>query len=332
MNRYFTPLAIAGACGLALAMTPVSAVMDGFGVRLILNDALAQGGPPEGRGGGRPDDAGGGPPEDVGGGPPEDVGGGKPDDAGGGKPENAGGGRPEGVGGPPADRGPGEETRGGEQLAAARERYQTIFGGEDDGAPEDNPGDPEVTLTDDQTAALIEGGWESPPEVDDGFANHGERINTFVALAKALGYSPSVGALQANFPDAVVTGDAPPEDPALVGDGAVADADEDAGDWTTINLDVDGDGIITLADLEAALGGGAGAVAEGDGAAAGGAVDADGNPIVELDADGNPIVELDADGNPIVELDADGNPIVELDADGNPIVVEGDGAAPAAGE
>ena len=114
-------MAIAGAFGLALAITPVSAVIDGVGVRLILNHALAQGGPPEGRGGGRPEDVRG-------------------------APENAGGGKPEGVGGPPADRGPGDETRGGEQLAAARERYQSIFGGEDDGTPEDEPGDPEVTL------------------------------------------------------------------------------------------------------------------------------------------------------------------------------------------
>ena len=88
-------------------------------------------------------------------------------------------------GGPPADRGPDKETRGGEQLAAAKGRYKTIIGGEDDGAPEGDPGDPEVTLTDDQTAALIEGGWEGPADVDDGFATHGDRISTFVALAKA---------------------------------------------------------------------------------------------------------------------------------------------------
>ena len=69
-------------------MTPVSAVLDIAGVRLILNHALAQGGPPD-------------------------------DDAGGGKPDDASGGKPEGAGGPPADRGPDKETRGGEQLAAA---------------------------------------------------------------------------------------------------------------------------------------------------------------------------------------------------------------------
>ena len=141
---------------------------------------------------------------------------------------------------------------------------------------------------------MIEGGWEGPAEVDDGFANHGERISTYVALAKALGFPPSVGALQANFPDTVVTGDTPEDDAAVVGDGVVAgdgavvedEGDGIAADWTTLNLDVYGDGIITLADLEAALGGdaiveGDGAVVEGEGAVVDGvAVDADGNPIV----------------------------------------------------
>ena len=47
MIRILPPLAVSGAFGLALAFTPVSPVFDGAGVRLILNDALAQGGPPE---------------------------------------------------------------------------------------------------------------------------------------------------------------------------------------------------------------------------------------------------------------------------------------------
>ena len=72
-------------------------------------------------------------------------------------------------------------------------------------------------------------------------------------------------------------------------DGVVVDGglveDDGAGDWTTVNLDVDGDGVITIADLEAALAGaveaplddgvidaGDGAVVEGDGAVAEGAV------------------------------------------------------------
>ena len=124
-------------------------------------------------------------------------------------------------------------------------------------------------------------------------------------LAKALGYSASVGAMQANFPGNVEVEAAIPvvggviDGGAIDGvvvdggvvdggvvDGVVVDGglveDDGAGDWTTVNLDVDGDGVITIADLEAALAGaveaplddgvidaGDGAVVEGDGAVAG---------------------------------------------------------------
>ena len=56
------------------------------------------------------------------------------------------------------------------------------------------------TRSDGETGALIAGGWGEETVVDDGFKNHGQRVSTFVKLAKALGYSASVGAMQANFP------------------------------------------------------------------------------------------------------------------------------------
>jgi len=125
-----------------------------------------------------------------------------------------------------------------------------------------------------------------------GFRNHGHRVSSMVEIAKALGYGAHVGALQANFGgpygstattdtaaaretltaemvelrDALAALDDPEGDEAraiearlaeIEGELAAFDAPPDAppgwdGDWRTANLDITGDGVVDLADLEAA--------------------------------------------------------------------------------
>jgi hypothetical protein len=127
---------------------------------------------------------------------------------------------------------------------------------------------------------------------DTGFRNHGHRVSSMVEIAKALGYGAHVGALQANFGTAAAptteSGDAVTreqlgaeideletalaavEDPQseeaiamrerlgeleneLAGlDAEAAETPEWDGDWRTANLDMTGDGVVDLADLEAA--------------------------------------------------------------------------------
>ena len=127
-----------------------------------------------------------------------------------------------------------------------------------------------------QTDELIGRGWKTDKSVD-GFVNHGDRVRTMVALAKALGYDASVGALQANFGTPMENGIAALQD-ELAAAKAEAETDPDAalkvqeleaqlataiesakpgdeaaGDWATADLDVNDDGIVDRADL-AALG------------------------------------------------------------------------------
>lgn len=79
-------------------------------------------------------------------------------------------------------------------------------------------------------------GLGNPPLVGEGFANHGDRVSTLVAIAKALGYEAEVGANQANF--------GTPQERGL------APADR-ATDWQTANLDVNRDGVVNAKDLDA---------------------------------------------------------------------------------
>lgn len=127
-----------------------------------------------------------------------------------------------------------------------------------------------------QTDELIGRGWKTDKSVD-GFVNHGDRVRTMVALAKALGYDASVGALQANFGTPMENGIAVLQD-ELAAARAEAETDPDAalrvqeleaelaaaienakpgkettGDWAIADLDVNDDGVVDRADL-AALG------------------------------------------------------------------------------
>ncbi len=93
----------------------------------------------------------------------------------------------------------------------------------------------------DETAARARAGERTKDRdqlaKEEGFRNHGEKVRTYVAIARALGYPADVGALQANA--------------ALFENGEAEPVGST--DWRSADLDVNGDGIVDKADL-AALG------------------------------------------------------------------------------
>jgi hypothetical protein len=124
-------------------------------------------------------------------------------------------------------------------------------------------------LAPDETQALIERGWKGP-KTQDGFKNHGQRTRTMVELAKRLGYSPRVGAMQANFGTPYENGIADLQDQLAEAraagnqaeverleaelDAAIAAAKPGKGpddSWATADLDVNDDGTVDARDLEA---------------------------------------------------------------------------------
>jgi hypothetical protein len=127
----------------------------------------------------------------------------------------------------------------GQDRGPARSRYEQALGPRGPAPSRADAVDAEavVELTPEQTAAMIRQGWAPPTRLDEGWRNHGERVRTMVEIAKALGYSASVGALQANFGTPFENG----LEPAA------------SGEWSVINLDVDRDGRVDPLDL-AALG------------------------------------------------------------------------------
>jgi hypothetical protein len=132
------------------------------------------------------------------------------------------------------------ERLAGRERGNARARYEQALGAK---GPNAAAGDVEVVveLTPEQTARLMRQGWARHERLDAGWRNHGERVRTMVAIAEALGYAASVGALQANF-------GTPFEndlEPAFTGD------------WSVVDLDVNDDRRVDRLDL-AALGAAAG--------------------------------------------------------------------------
>ena len=124
-------------------------------------------------------------------------------------------------------------------------------------------------LAPDETQALIERGWKGP-KTQAGFKNHGQRTRTMVELAKRLGYSPRVGAMQANFGTPYENGIADLQqqlaDARAAGnqaevarleaklDAAIAAAKPGKGpddSWATTDLDVNNDRTVDARDLEA---------------------------------------------------------------------------------
>jgi hypothetical protein len=150
------------------------------------------------------------------------------DKGGGGQERDTGdhGGRDEDRGREREDEVRGRET---ENEARGRETENEVRGREVEvRGREAEPGDDRATDRARRTAPLA----------DDGFANHGERVETFVAIAKALGYDANVGAQQANFGTPQERGITP------VDRGT---------DWQTANLDINRDGAVNSKDLDIAL-------------------------------------------------------------------------------
>ncbi|MCW9039591.1 MAG: hypothetical protein OQJ76_03765 [Rhodospirillales bacterium] len=163
-----------------------------------------------------------------------------------------------------------------------------------DGKGDKSVGKTAHTFSSDESASLARQGWMRHSESDD-FSNHGDRVRTMVAIAKALGYNASVGAMQANFgtpqenaptsensaeegagtettptegevtaPTEIAASEpTPTEGEATDGDAETTTAEGDATEgeeggkvaWASVNLDVNGDGIVSKADLTAALSG-----------------------------------------------------------------------------
>lgn len=159
-----------------------------------------------------------------------------------------------------------------ERVAMARERYGEALGnrGNHAGLDLDQIGAVAHQFAPEEARALIERGWRGPMAHDDGFRNHGERVRTMVELAKRLGYSAHVGALQANFGTPYENGIAELQDQLAAAEAAgdadevarleaelaeaIADAKPGVGpddSWATADLDVNNDGVVDQQDLEA---------------------------------------------------------------------------------
>jgi hypothetical protein len=186
-------------------------------------------------------------------------------------------------------RGGGRGGQGGEAFQAARDRYSNALarGGAARAEQVARPaayregreaGPPAYRFAPRETRHLIESGWRPRRSEDDGFKNHGERVRTMVELARRLGHGAHVGALQANFGTpyengiAALQGELDHARQQLEGDpdnaelraevsrlegelqAAVAAAKPGWGPddgWATVDLDVNGDGVVDGRDLEA---------------------------------------------------------------------------------
>jgi hypothetical protein len=244
--------------------------------------AMAQPGGGQGAGGGR----GGGPGESVGrgGGMGGAVAAGR-----GGPPEHAGG-PPSGTqGGPPAFvQDLGERIRGGLGLgresqgpAEARGRYARALGLEDEhqNGFRQEVGRPAAVLDEAATGLMVTRQWSGLHIFDGDFATPGHRVSTMVHIAKELGYSAHVGALQGVFGTPQEHGlielqeeidaryellgetDDPEEQERLQAEiddleaelatraAAVKPGQGPDDGWESVDLDVNGDGVVDEQDL-----------------------------------------------------------------------------------
>jgi hypothetical protein len=189
-----------------------------------------------------------------------------------------------------------------EGVAKGANRYNDMAGRRaatqeraDDPASRHTPGREVAAFDDRQTRSLVARGWAARTPDAMGFSTHGQRVSTLVAVARELGLSPSLGALQANFgtfgeianrvaPSTYATylglrqqrqtlaqAGAPPAQLAPLDQrisalaaslsAAVVAADTKPGvgpasGWATVDLDVNADGRVDAADLDAAGAGG----------------------------------------------------------------------------
>ncbi len=234
VRRSLRRLLASTALGLLLALVPVEIGVDKGGVSPGEPVALAKGGVGGDNGGDRGGDRG-----------------------------NNGRGHGKGGGKATAD---GKRLKGDAAKQAARNRFNQLTGNGNNG--NGNIGTNRFVLTDGQTLALLHRGWDVNTHAShDGFENHGQYVSTMVQICKELGYSGSVGALQANFlpPDwygMQVTwrgladgGEKDALEATMAGLLEVSKPGEGPKDdeWAAYNLDVNGDGVITEDDLTAAV-------------------------------------------------------------------------------
>lgn len=96
--------------------------------------------------------------------------------------------------------GQGQSDRGLARYSAAIDAQVADGHGNGNGNGPRELGDEVAEFSDSEVDSLLANGWQVPASrVGDGFANHGQRVRTFVAIARELGLSPSVGAQQANW-------------------------------------------------------------------------------------------------------------------------------------
>ncbi|MCH9052542.1 MAG: hypothetical protein IIA72_15950 [Proteobacteria bacterium] len=179
-----------------------------------------------------------------------------------------------------------DDKGGSKAKEETQKRYAKALGLGVDGAGV-KPGKSVHTFSAKEVKGLLGNKWKAAKFDDPNFVNHGQRVSTMVKIAKALGYGAWVGAMQANFgtmqelgiDDLVATVEALEEeldllveaddDPAAIKqakvdlavaqaalDDAVADAKPGLGpkgEWATVDLDVNTDGVVDAQDLEAAL-------------------------------------------------------------------------------
>ncbi len=125
-------------------------------------------------------------------------------------------------------------------------------------------------LTDAEAEVLVKHGWGArKQELDDGFRNHGERVNFYKDLAEALGLPSHFGPMWANFGDPVENGvltlqaelssaqnDQEAAELQAELDAAIDGAKPGNGPksgWETVDADLNDDGVIDEQDLEIAL-------------------------------------------------------------------------------
>ncbi len=162
--------------------------------------------------------------------------------------------------------------RSGQAKAAARARYDAALARAVPKHAKAAGKDGEVgaetyQLTDAEAEALVKHGWGAhKQELNDGFRNHGERVNFYKDLAEALGLPSHFGPMWANFGDPIENGvlaalNAAQGDPQATALQAEVDAAIDGAKpgngpksgWETVDIDLNGDGIVDEYDLKMAL-------------------------------------------------------------------------------
>lgn len=204
-------------------------------------------------------------------------GGGNDNDKGNDKSSAKSGGKDNGKGASAKDDKGGKGNKGGSKAKEeTQKRYAKALGLGVDGAGV-KPGKSVHTFSAKEVKGLLGNKWKAAKFDDPNFVNHGQRVSTMVKIAKALGYGAWVGAMQANFgtlqeleaavadaqADLVAALAAGTSEEIAQAQQALAAAEATLadpkpglgpkGEWATVDLDVNTDGVVDAQDLEAAL-------------------------------------------------------------------------------